>query len=138
MPELLGDDGLEIGVGQLHLAVRKLLETGEGGVEGVALGRDAELLQGVGEGVAAGVLAEHDLAADLADRGGVDDLVGRALREHAVLVDARLVGEGVLAHDRLVPLHLVAGQARDHPARPGQLLGADTRLQTGKLVARGS
>ncbi len=138
MPELLGDYRLEVGIGEVHLAVRQLLETGEGGVEGVSLGHDAELLQGVGEGVAAGVLAEHDLPADLAHRGGVDDLIGRALREHPVLVDARLVGEGVLAHDRLVPLHLVAGEPRDHPARAGQLLGADARLQTGKLVADGS
>ena len=50
------------------------------------------------------------------DRGGVHDLVGGALLEHAVLVDAGLVGEGVAAHDRLVGLHLVAGQARHQPA----------------------
>ena len=51
------------------------------------------------------------------DRGGVHDLVGGALLEHAVLVDAGLVGERVAAHDRLVRLHLVAGQPRHQPAR---------------------
>ena len=56
--------------------------------EGVALGGYAELFQRVGEGVTSGVLAEDDLAALLANRGGVDDLVGGALVEHAVLVDA--------------------------------------------------
>ena len=105
--ELLCDDRLQVGVGQVHLAVGQLLEAGKGGVEGVALGGDAELLQAVGKGVAPGVLAEDDLAALLADRGGVDDLVCRALLEHAVLVDARLVGEGVLA--RRPPCSTAAG-----------------------------
>ena len=35
----------------------------------------------------------------------VDDLVGLAVFQHAVLVDARRVGEGVAADDRLVGLH---------------------------------
>ena len=35
---------------------------------------------------------------------GPDDLVGEPVLEHAVLVDARLVGEGVPTDDRLVGL----------------------------------
>ena len=51
-----------------------------------------------------------------ADVLGVHDFVGRALFEHAVLMDAGLVGEGVLADDRLVPLHLDAGDVGHQPA----------------------
>jgi hypothetical protein len=40
-------------------------------------------------------------------------------------VDAGLVLERVAAHDGLVGLHAVAGQARDHPRRAGDLLGVD-------------
>ena len=71
---------------------------------------------------------------DLADGGGVDDLVGRALGQHAVLVDAGLVGEGVAAHDGLVVLHRVAGEAADQPAGAGQLLGAHAGLDARELV----
>ena len=51
--------------------------------------------------VAAGVLAEHDRAGVVdADRLGGHDLVGRALLQHAVLVDAGLVLERVAARRR--------------------------------------
>jgi len=33
---------------------------------------------------------------------GPHDLIGRPFLQHAVLMDARLVGEGVLPHDRFV------------------------------------
>ena len=135
--ELFGHDRLEVGVGDLDLAVGQLLEPREGGVEGVALHRQAHLGQRVGEGVAAGVLAEDDLAAGLADAPCVDDLVGRALGQHAVLVDARLVGERVATHDRLVVLDRVAGEPRDQPAGAGELLSAHTRLEPRELVGTG-
>ena len=51
------------------------------------------------------------------------------MSQHAVLVDAGLVGERVPAHDRLVRLHDVARQARDHARGAGDLLGVDVRAQ---------
>ena len=72
-----------------------------------------------------GVLAEHDRVGVEADRRRVHDLVGRALLEHAVLVDAGLVGERVAAHDRLVRLHRVAGEARDEAAGARDLARVD-------------
>ena len=50
-----------------HLAVGQLLEPGERLVQRVALHVQAHLLQRVGERVAAGVLAQHDLRGLLAD-----------------------------------------------------------------------
>ena len=87
--------------------------------------------------VAAGVLAEHDRVRRVqADRLGRHDLVGRALLEHAVLVDAGLVLEGVAAHDRLVGLHAVAGQARDQAAGAGDLARVDAGREADVGLAR--
>ena len=56
---------------------------------------------------------------------------------HAVLVDARLVGERVAADDRLVGLDREAGQVADEPAGGGDLLGGDARLpSSGNWVGR--
>ena len=125
LAHLVGDDRLEVQRGHLLLVVGDLLEALEGRVQRVALDLEAELLQRVAQRVAAGVLAEHDRVRLEADLGRVHDLVGGALLQHAVLVDAGLVGEGVAADDRLVRLHRVAGQARDHAARAGQLARVD-------------
>ncbi len=53
------------------------------------------------------------------------DFVGAAFLEHAVLMDAGFVGEGVLADDGLVALHVDAGDARDQPAGRAQAFGVD-------------
>src|SRR6266481_5664533 len=82
--------------------VRQVAEARPGPVEVVTGQFVAQVGQGLGEGVAAGVLAEHDAVGLPADGGGVHDLVGRALHQDAVRVDAGLVGEGVGADDCLV------------------------------------
>ena len=51
-----------------------------------------------------GVLAQHYVRVTQADVLGTHDLVGAALFEHAVLVNARLVRKGVLAHYGFVGL----------------------------------
>ena len=56
---------------------------------------------------------------------GPHDLVGLGVLQHAVLVDAALVGEGVHADDRLVRLHLEAGDRRDQARGLHDLLGDD-------------
>ena len=66
--DLLGHERLEVGLAQLDLAVGQLLEPGEDLVQGVAVQVVAHLLQRVGEGVAPGVLAQHDLGLALARR----------------------------------------------------------------------
>ena len=65
LAELFGHDRLEVGLGDLDLAVGELLESGERLVEAVALDVDAHLLERAGEGVAARVLAHDDLTTDL-------------------------------------------------------------------------
>ena len=81
----------------------------------------AQIEDALAQGVPAAVLAQHQLGLRQADVLGIHDLVGGALLEHAVLVDAGFVGEGVLADDGLVALHLNAGDVRDEPAGRVQL-----------------
>jgi len=79
------------------------------------------------------VLAQHDLGLALAHGRRIHDLVGAGVLEHAVLVDARLVGEGVAAHDGLVVLHRVAGEAGHQAAGLGQLLGLHVGVEQGAV-----
>ena len=82
------------------------------------------------------VLAEHDRVCVEPDRGRVHDLVGGALLQHAVLVDAGLVRERVAPDDRLVRLHRVAREARDEPRRAGDLPCAGRAPQAVLVLAR--
>ena len=70
-----------------------------------AIEREADLLAAALHGVAAGMLAEHQRRLRHADFLGPHDLVGPAILQHAVLVNAGLVREGVAADDGLVGLH---------------------------------
>ena len=64
-----------------------------------------------------------------AHRFGLHDLVGLLVLENPVLMDAGLVGEGVVADDRLVDRDRDAGDLRKQAARRIDLLGDDTRCR---------
>ena len=97
---------------------------------------DADLVERVDERVAAGVLAQHERVALEPDLDRVHDLVGGAVAQHAVLVDAALVRERARAHDRLVRLHGVAGRHRDQARRAHDLLDVQVVLLAERLAAR--
>ena len=80
------------------------------GVERLALEVVAELLQLALQAAPARELADRQPRARQPDRLRGHDLVGQRVLEHAVLVDARLVGEGVAADDGLVGLDGEAGE----------------------------
>ena len=135
LAHLVGDDRLQVERGDLLLLVRDRLEALERLVQRAALDLEAELLQGVLECMAAGVLAQDDRVRLEADLGRVHDLVGGALLEHAVLVDAGLVGERVPPNNSLVRRNGVAGQAGDQPAGARQLARVDVRVQAMRVAA---
>ena len=85
----------------------------------------AQCLGAIGQGGAAAVLAQHQIGLGQAHVLGPHDLVGAALLEHAVLMDAGLVGKGVAADDRLVALHLNARDVRHQTAGRHEPLGDD-------------
>ena len=130
---LLAHDRLEIAVADFPLAIRELLEAGEGIVEILTLERVAQLLEPGPEGAAAAQLAKGDAVVGQTDRAGINDFVGEAVFEHAVLVDATLVSKGVGAHDRLIGLHRHAGEIAHQPRGLGDLLGAHARERFGAL-----
>ena len=95
----------------------------------------AELLQARAEARAPGVLAHHQARRGPADRFGRHDLVGRTLLDHAILMDAGLVREGVDADDRLVRRDRDAGAAADQRTGRADPLGADAGLVARVVVA---
>ena len=113
---LFADKGHDVGVVDFLLLVGQNLERLEQAAELFAAEFEAQGLGAVGQGGTPAVLAQHQVAHREAHVLGMHDLVGRAFLEHAVLVDAGLVGEGVLADNGFVPLHLDARNAGDEPA----------------------
>ena len=109
---LVLDQRHDVLVEDVLLAVGEILEAAEGVLEGVVAELEAERDQLLAEGVAAGMLAHHQRGRLHPDVLGPHDLVGLGVLEHAVLVDAGLVGEGVLADDRLVVLDREGGDRR--------------------------
>ncbi len=123
-------EGEDVLVEDVALAVGELLEAGERGVDvGLGLELDAELLQPLLEGVAPRELAEDDLVGRPADVLGAHDLVGVARLQHAVLVDAGGVREGVGADHRLVRLDDEARRLRDQARRRDDLRRVDAELE---------
>ncbi len=131
----IGDQRLQVFVEDFMLLVRQLLEAGKGSVQLVAFQCDAQLLQARTERGATGVLAHDHLVGVPAHRLGGHDLVGLAMLEHAVLVDTRLVGEGIGADDGLVRLHRKAGDARDQARGGEDVLGLDAGVHVEQVLA---
>ncbi len=103
--DVLVDERLDVLVVDDLLAVGEILEAQERVLELVVGELVAELGELGAEGVAARMLAHHQRSLRDADAFGRHDLVGERVLEHAVLVDAALMREGVAPDDRLVVLH---------------------------------
>src|SRR5260370_16420873 len=83
----------------------------------------------------AAVLPEHELAFGNSDHVRVDYLVGGALLQEAVLVDARFMREGVLAHQRFVGLRPEGNGLRQKLAGGVDLLRHDLGFKRQAAVA---
>ncbi len=128
--DLIGDDRFQVAsfdrlflVGHLQKALIDLFKL-------LCVQDVAQLYQPVAQASAAGTSREHDLRVGHANVPRVDDLVGGALLEHTVLVDAGRVGKGVRPNDRLVGLHRDARQLADQPADRIDPPGIDAGLKT--------
>ena len=78
--------------------------------------------------------AQDDFRAGRANVRGVENLVGVARLQHAILMDPGGVREGVGADDGLVCLHVHTGDAAYEVARPRELLRDDAGVRV-ELVA---
>ena len=83
----------------------------------------------VGQGGAAGAGGEDNRRIGDAHVFGVDDFVGFAVLDDAVLMDAAGVREGVGAHNSLVGLHRHGHQVRHHGGGFGQQAGVDAGVE---------
>ncbi len=128
--------GFQIGVVDFLFLVCQRLERSEHLVGLGVVERIAHARQPVFQGVAAAVLAEHQFRLGDADILGMHDLVGLAMLEHAVLVDAGLVREGVVADDCLVALHLLAGDRLQQARGRIQLAGVNAGGEAVTLLTR--
>ena len=128
---------LDVAVEQLLLLVRQRLEFLEHTVEFRLIELEPERADALAERVPAAVLAEHQVSARQADILGAQDLVGRVVLEHPVLVNAGFVREGVFTHHRLVARDRHAGDAGDEPRggveAAGMNAGADVEERGARL-----
>ena len=131
----LQHERLDVAVEQLLLLVGERLEVVEDPVELRVIELEAELADALAQGVAAAVLAEHEIAAREPDVLGSHDLVGRVVPQHAVLVDARLVRKRVLADHGLVARDRHAGDRGEQAARRIQPSRVDTGREAEEPLA---
>src|SRR6266542_2972922 len=128
---------MQVLVEDLALLVGTLLEACEGVIDRLLGAQiDAELRESRLEGIAPGELAQHQLVGAPADVFRAHDLVGFAVLQHAVLVDAGFVRERVRADDRLVRLHREPGDAGDELRRRNDLCRVDPRRARKDVLAR--
>ena len=105
----------QIFVEDVALLVRECRELGVERFERVRVELVSQLSIAALERVTSGVFAEYDARAAGADHFRRDDLVRQTILEHAVLMDARLVGERIPADDGFVGLRKHADFMRHHP-----------------------
>ena len=108
------NQGRQIVVVDEFLFVPDFLESDEDRADFRIAQFEPEMLEARGHGVASAVFGQGQLGAAPTHLDRIHDLVGLAHLEHAVLVDARTVGEGVLADDGLAALHVQSAHAADN------------------------
>src|SRR5216117_1038890 len=132
---LVGDDRHQVFVEDLLLPVGEVLEGLECPVE-VGPGEvEAQIFEPRRQGVPPRVLAQDELVGRPSDVLRPHDLVRELLLQHTVLVDPRLVGERVLAHDCLVRLDVDARDVREEPRGLEDLLGLHARVDAEEVLA---
>ena len=119
----------QIGVGHDLLAVGERDHRAVDRVELTSFQRVAQLLAPPLHGVPAGMFAEHERRLRHANFFWPHDLVGPAILEHAVLMDAGFVRKRVPADNRLVRLNAFAGERGQQLARGEDL----TRIDAGGI-----
>ena len=93
-----------------------------------------KILESPPQRVTPGVLAE-DERGNLADVLRAHDLVGLAMRHHAVLMNASLMRKRVRANDRLVSRDRLAGQGFEQARRGVKKLRVDAQLDSELVLA---
>ena len=101
-----------------------------------SFGAETQLFDPLAERVPAAVLAQYEVRLAQPDVFRTHDFVCRCVLQHAVLMDAGFVREGVLTDDGLVARDMHAGDARHEPARRIQLVCIDAGRRAEVFSAR--
>ena len=130
------DERFDVLVVDVLLLVGQLLERIVHALETLIVDRIPQLGDALVQSVSPRVLAEHELVGRDTHVARVHDLVSAALLEHAVLMNPRLVSEGIFTDDGLVALHLQTGERRNQPADRIDPPRVDVRGQIVNIAAR--
>jgi len=95
----------------------------------------AELFAADGECMTAGVLAQHEFGVGHADGFRSHDLVGQGIFQHAILMDAGFVREGVASDNGFVGLDGDAGDLAEQLAGGKKMLGGNSGFVRIAIVA---
>ena len=91
-------------------------------------------MQTVLQGSASGAGCQYDRVVVDSHILGVHDLIGVDILQHAILMDAAGMGEGISSHDSLIGLYGHVHQRRHHATRGIDLRGVDVRLDADALM----
>ena len=132
-----GNQRLKVFVENLAFFIGQILETFERGVEqffGFKI--DADFVQTRFEGVAAGEFSQGQAVGGPTHRLGTHDLVGFAMLQHAVLMNAGFVRKRIGTHHRLVGLHGIAGNPRHQLGCRDDLRGINAGVADENILPR--
>ena len=134
---LFADQGQNVFVENITLAISELFEAGKGGIDiGLGLHLHTQVQQALLEGVAPTELAQDQFVGAPAHILGAHDLVSVTCFEHAVLMDTGGVRKGIGSHHSFVGLHHKARGLAHHAAGGQDVSGIDAAIQA-KVVAPG-
>src|SRR5882672_67826 len=126
----------DVAVEQFLLAIGERLEFLEHAIELHFIEFETEFLNALAKSMPATVFAEHEMGARKAHVLRPHDLVGRAVLQHAVLMDAGFVRKRIFTNHRLVARDRHAGDVRYQAARWVEPHRVDSRLEAEVALAR--
>ena len=136
LPQFIGDECLEVGVGDVLLFVGEFLKAIERFLKVIVTQVVPKNRETRFYGMPPRVLAQDELALRHTNGFRPHDLVGLFVLEHPVLVNPRFVGKGIGADNRFVGLHMHACTTRDQLAGAHDLSGIDAGLHAVERSAR--
>src|SRR5690625_1640801 len=122
------EESAQIRVIYTLLPITEHLESLEDLVQSLPIEFVSEFTVALGESAPARVLTEDETVRIHPNHLRCHDLVSQGVLDHPILMDPRLMCEGVLAYDRLVRLWLDPRDLGQELARRVELLGHDPRL----------
>src|SRR3989440_2569208 len=121
-------------IGDMLLAICYFDKIAIGDMQFLGAEPEAQLAQACIQSMTPGVLAKHEFGIGPSDGLGCHDLVSEWVFEHAILVDAGFMGEGVCPDDGFIGLHRYTGEPAYQLACGEQFLRVDACIGVAKAI----